>query len=140
MTWNDTRFYTVTLFGSPADLVVSDFYDYLGHALDLKADLRWSQDLRTRLTGTMAYQSFTSYPARDATRTFTGAKRADLLVGLDAEVAWRFWSRKGNSFADLWAVAAGSWERASSNNAWEDSIQTNFTAARVYAGLRAELP
>jgi hypothetical protein len=140
LTWNDTRFYTMTLFGSPADLVVPDYYDYLEHAVEVRADLRWSADLRTTASAKLASQAFTSYPARDATRTFTGGKRADLLLALDAEAAWRFWQRKANGVADLWAVAAASWQRSSSSNLWEDSIQTNFSAARLTAGVRAELP
>jgi len=139
LTYNDSRRYTVTVYG-PGALVVSDYYDYLEHALDLKADLRWSPDLRTAVAAGVSRQTFATYPARDGTKTFTGETRTDWHVNADAEAAWRFWARKANGFADLWAVASASWDTNVSNNRWEDSIQTNYTKVEAYAGVRVELP
>jgi hypothetical protein len=119
---------------------VSDYYDYLEHAFDLKADLRWSPDLRTIMRAGASRQAFANYPARDATKTFTGDMRMDWHVNADAEAAWRCWPKKANGFADLWVVASASWDTNVSNNAWEDSIQTNYTKVEAYAGVRAELP
>jgi hypothetical protein len=139
LVYNDSRRYTVTVFG-PGALVVSDYYDYLEHAFDLKADLRWSPDLRTIMRAGASRQAFANYPARDATKTFTGDMRMDWHVNADAEAAWRCWPKKANGFADLWVVASASWDTNVSNNAWEDSIQTNYTKVEAYAGVRAELP
>jgi hypothetical protein len=139
LTYNDSRRYTVTVFG-PGAVVVPDYYDYVEHAVDLKADLRWSTDLRTVVRAGASRQGFTSYPARDATKTFTGATRTDWHVNADAEAAWRFWPRTANGFADLWAVASASWQTNVSNNSWEDTIQTNYTKVEAYAGVRATLP
>ncbi len=139
LTYNDSRRYTVTVFG-PGPLVVADYYDYLEHAVDLKADLRWSADLRTVVGIGASRQAFANYPARDATKTFTATMRTDWHVGADAEASWRFWPRKANGFADLWAVASAAWDTNVSNNAWEDTIQTNYTKVEAFAGIRADLP
>ncbi len=139
LTWNDTRYYTTTLFG-PGALAVADFYDYVEHAGNLKLDLRFTSDFRAAASGGFSYQSFINYPARDAARNFTGNMRRDWNAGAKAEIDWRFWPAKENRFADLWAVIAADYTRNGSNNLWEDAIQTNYGKLEAFAGLRMELP
>jgi len=139
LTFNQTRNYTVKVFGNPFDQTVSGYYDYLEHSIGLGARLKWTPDFETTVNAGFAFQNFLNYPARDAAQTFTGEKRKDTHYSLDAEAKYRIWKKKSSRFGDVWADARAQFDQNVSNAQYENSISTNYRTLAVTGGLVLEL-
>jgi len=138
-TFNQTKNYTVTVFGNPVDQTVPGYYDYLEHSVGLGARLKWTRDFETTVNAGLAFQGFLNYPARDTTQTFTGEKRKDTHYSLDAEAKYRIWKNKNSRLGDVWADIRAEFDKNVSNATYENSIATNYRTLAVTGGLVLEL-
>ncbi len=133
--WLQSNNYDLTINGSPAPIYVTNYWDNLTHSFRLDLDFRWSSRFRTNLSGTLDYRSFSNYPARDNTNTFTGEMRKDLGIEISLDIDYEFWTK---SYTSASGVLQASWVRDSSNMLYENSIATNFNSFGVYAGVNVK--
>lgn len=137
-THSKTFHYDYWVRGEPSDRYVEGYYDYVSHRISLDNRLRGGDRFEFNLGGSLSFINFLNYPSRDESRTFTGEKRRDVALGIDAEASYLFHTTKGG--VELEALLSGWWDYKVSTMKYNTTFDTNYTFFGLMLGISVTSP